>query len=119
MYNLNRANSWLPMAEGKRSHLNGHDSGTESPEMALRPSQSNGFTRTSNSNKMNNFKIDTKTKSNTRGVISGLTGSAAKSSGRLKCKVILLDGEEFECEIDVSNPFIQTYLFLDMSMLNF
>lgn len=92
------------MAEGKRTHQNGHDSGTESPEMAVRSSQSNGFTRTSNSNsKMNNFKKDTKTKSNTRGVISGLTGSAAKSSGRLKCKVILLDGEEFETEIDVSN----------------
>ena len=89
------------MAEGKRSHQNGHDSGTESPEMVIRSSHSNGFTRNSNSNsKMNNFKKDTKSKSNTRGVISGLAGSS-KSSG-LKCKVILLDGEEFTCEIDVS-----------------
>lgn len=49
-----------------------------------------------NSTKLNHFKKESKTK----------TAAPTKPSGKsAACKVILLDGEEFECQVDVSFSF--------------
>lgn len=89
------------MAEGKGDPSQRPDS--TSPEV---PHQ-NG---TRGNSKLNHFKKDTKTK----------PAAPSKPSGKsAACKIILLDGEEFECQVDVSHHLPLLFRCKDCKLIVF